>query len=78
MLTKLKSSLAILLVLASTSCAVKYKPVEREVPPPPQIRPVEVKADCVCGEALNNVIDNWLDYLAYIEVLKSLGCYKGE
>ena len=57
-------------------CSTQFAPLVRPSPPAPKIRLVEVKEDCVCGESLNNMINNWIDLLQYVEVLKSAGCFQ--
>ncbi len=69
-------SIAIGMLGIMLGCSTQFKPLLRSAPPAPRIRLVEVKEDCVCGESLNNMINNWIDLLQYVEVLKSSGCFQ--
>lgn len=76
MYSKLKSAVIGLQLVLLLGCATKFTPLSRPIPAPPKIRLVEVKENCVCGASLDALTDNWLDALAYIEILKTAGCFK--
>lgn len=55
-----------------------YRPIPLKIPKPdrPQIKEVKVIHNCVCNEALSNLLDNWVNFTIYTSVLEKSGCFQ--